>query len=127
MSSMNEPLHHLLQRCLRSNDSRAWQNLFERLRPTLLQTIRRTAFNYRHLPTQDYEDILQDTFLKITTKTKIREVALETEASTEFYFRTIAANTTRDFLQNRSAIKRGASQTISLHANIEEITGKLHL
>lgn len=100
---------NLIDRC-RAGEAEAWDGLFERHYAPAYRFVFQLGFNLSH---EDAEEICQEAFLSVVRNLNTFKGG---SAFQTWLFR-IASNKARDFLEKRSAVKRGRGETpLSLNA-----------
>ena len=107
---MKDPTEAKLIRRCRDGDGEAWRELFDRHYAPAYRFVFQLGFNLAH---EDAEEICQEAFLSVVRNLN----SFNGGSAFQTWLFRIAANKARDFLEKRSALKRGSGETpLSLNA-----------
>jgi RNA polymerase sigma-70 factor (ECF subfamily) len=115
------PLHELLRLCLRKGDNDDWEELVRRVQPLIAKTAWRVASSSGAVRSEDIDDIVQETCLKLSGSRAeiVAKAALENEAAASSYIRVMALNTARDHFGRER--RRPATRECELAAPLDQL------
>jgi len=89
------------------------------------RVVYRVARNWCAADPGDFDDAIQECFLKLDTALDLphaRPPAFDCEETTAAYLKVLAANAARDYFRKKNAEKRSAAKTTSVEDCLHEIT-----
>jgi len=97
-----------------ASDESLWYALVRTLIPLIRPIVRGALAHSRVAGSHDFEDLLQETCLKVCELCRSKQPVPQAEAAMIGYLRAVAANSAVDWLRRMSADKRDAAKTDSL-------------
>lgn len=107
---------HVIQLCVDRGTPEAWEEFVRRFQPVIGATAVKTARRFGLNCQEAMEDIIQETYLKITANScaVLRSFIPTREDSAFGFMKTIALSVATDYVRRRVAIKRDTGKTASL-------------
>jgi RNA polymerase sigma-70 factor (ECF subfamily) len=111
----------LIRACAESNDGAAWEEFVARFQRSISLSIKRTACQWGKDPLQFVEDLLQETYLKLSADRcrLLLDFAERHPVAAIGYIKTIAINVARDHFKSLHSQKRGEGETDQFPEDVE--------
>lgn len=109
----------LVQKCVASDNTAAWQEFIRRFQPLVAVVVFRTAQRWGQPSPQLLDDLIQDTYLRICEDDRrlLRTFQPRHPEAIYGFIKTIAANIVHDYFKSAMASKRGAGRIDSMEHN----------
>jgi len=106
----------LIRACAESDDGAAWEEFVARFHRPISLSVIRTAHQWRTIPQQVVDDLVQETYLKLCSNKcrLLRDFASQHPEAVAGYIKTIAVNVTHDHFKSTHSQKRGSGETAQL-------------
>src|SRR5271168_1155657 len=111
----------LIRVCAESSDATGWEEFVSRFHRPISLSIVRVANKWGAHPQQIVDDLVQDTYLKLSIDKcrLLREFAVEHPDAVLGYVKTIAVNVAHDHFKSLHSQKRGSGATGQLLEDVE--------
>jgi RNA polymerase sigma-70 factor, ECF subfamily len=111
----------LVRVCAGSKDEDAWVEFIRRFQVVIAAAVLRTARRWGERPSQQLDDLIQDTYLKLCENDSrlLRSFQPRCEGSIFRFLKVVAANVVHDRFKSALAAKRGAAHTDTITEPIQ--------